>query len=629
MFRNSSTYVYLAVALGLFCYVAFIDKNKPGTKEREDQKTELFHQLNPDEVTALEITNDHGLFYMKKTDGHWDIKKPVETPGDGATIDGIINQIAGSQPERVIDVDEGSDTDVAHLKDWGLNPPVDRVVIHTKDDNGKEGTDVLLLGRKTAINDNVYARASEHRNEAVRVLPSLVKDQVEKDLSALRSRNVFDFDTQKVGKVATYIAGTSAAPGQGEQCEVDLKDGKWTMQLPLIARASEADVDALLAKILGLRVVDFIVDDASNLSTYGLTSPVETITVGFQPDSATGKTPGDMVLHIGGAVPGKTDQVYAQRVGSNSVFTLTKSIVDDVLKSVPNVRDRHILPFDPNKPTTLSYTIGAKKADLKADHTLWNALGDGAGPADVTKVNSLLTLLSQMVTTPLLKDSAPDLKPYGLDKPQGRITLSSPDFPGGSATLFIGKDENKLLYVRNSFEPFVYTVPETAFDFLPANNLALRDARAINLQFNAVKSMTITAGAESPVTLLRSPGGTWTASNVKDRMVDSTKADTQAALFSQLQAKTWLGPVLPAYGLAKPVLSIAILANEPNPTILHIGAPLPDGSHAAQIEGNPTTFAIGDADFGALNASSLQLIPAALNGTNAPAATPPATNAAK
>ena len=621
MFRSNSTYVYLAVALGLVCYVFVIDKKSPGTKELELQKTELFQRLDPADVTALEITNDHGLFYLKRTETRWDIKKPVETPGDGATIDGILNQIAFAQPERIIDVDESSDSDVAHLKDWGLDPPVDRVVIHTD-----AKTYVLLVGRKTAINDNVYARASERKNEPVRVLPSAIKDQVEKDLSALRSRNVFDFDTQKVGKVATYIAGTSAAPGQGQQCELDLKDGKWTLQLPLIARASDADVDALLGKILGLRVVDFIVDDASNLSTYGLTSPVETITIGFQPDN--GKAPEDMVLHIGGPVPNKTDQVYAQRVGSNSVFTLTQSIVNDVLKSVPNVRDRHILPFDPNKPTALSYTIGAKKVEVKSDHALWNALGDGAGPADVTKVNDVLAKLSLLETTPLLKDSAPDLKPYGLDKPQGKITLTSPDLPGGSASLFIGKDENKLLYVRNSFEPFVYTVPDTAFDFLPANNLPLRDPRAINLTLESVKSMTITAGAEPSVTLLRSPGGTWTASNVKDRMVDSTKADTQASLFCQLQAKTWLGPALPVYGLDKPVLSIAIQASQPKPTILHIGAPLPDGSHAAAIEGNPTTFAISDADFGTLNASSLQLIPAALSQTNAPTATPPATNAA-
>ena len=106
--------------------------------------------------------------------------------------------------------------------------------------------------------------------------------------------------------------------------------------------------------------------------------------------------------------------------------------------------------------------------------------------------------------------------------------------------------------MRNSAEPFIYTLPDNALDFLPANNLALRDVRAINLQLAQVKSMTITAGSVPPVTLARSAGGTWTPANVKDRMVDSTKADEQASLFCQLQAKAWLGPVLPAYGLAKP-----------------------------------------------------------------------------
>jgi hypothetical protein len=336
-----------------------------------------------------------------------------------------------------------------------------------------------------------------------------------------------------------------------------------------------------------------------------------------------------MVLEIGGPVPNKPDQVYAQRLKSNSVFTLTESSVDDLLKAVPNVRDRHVLPFDPNKATGLSYSFGAKKGQVRADHALWSTVGDAEGPSEVNKATDLLARLSQLETTPVLKDSATDLKPFGLDKPQGKITLQSPEFkPGAALTLLIGKAENKLLYVRNSAEPFIYTVPDNAFDFLPASNLALRDARAINLKRDQVRSMTITAGSEPPVTLVRSPGGTWSATNVKDRMVDSIKADTQASLFCQLQATTWLGPALPAYGLAKPVLTIAIQADQPTPTVLHIGAALADGSHAAQVEGNPTAFAIADGDYGILNASSLQLIPKELSATNAPSAVAPKTNSA-
>ena len=612
MFRNSSTYIYLAVALGLFCYLAFIDKKIPGTQERETAETQLF-QLNPDDVIGLEITNLHGLFIFQKINNHWEIKKPVNTPADGATVDSVVNQIAFAQPQRLIQVDGSSDKDAANLKEWGLIPPAERVVIHTRNKQYE-----LLVGRKMAINDSVYARASGRKNEPVRIIPSTVKEILQKDLSDFRSRSVFDFDLAQATQVATRIADTSATSGApGQQCEVDLKDGRWTLQLPLVARASDADVQALLNKILAVRAVDFVTDEAGNLSAYGLTSPAATLSV-------TLKTDEPMVLEIGGPVPDKPDQVYAQRLKSNSVFTLARSSVDDLLKAVPNVRDRHVLPFDPNKATGLAYSFGTKKGELRSDHALWTTVGAGAGPADVGKATDLLARLSQLETTPVLKDSVTDLKPFGLDQPQGKITIQSPEFkPGPTLTLLIGKAENKLLYVRSSAEPFIYTVPDNAFDFLPANNLALRDARAINLNRDQVKSMTITAGTEPPVTLTRSPGGTWTAVNVRDRMVDSTRADTQASLFCQLQARAWLGPAQPGYGLSKPVLTIAIQTDQPAPTVLRIGAALPDGSHAAQVGSNPTVFALADGDYGILNASSLQLIPAVLSPTNAPSAVAP------
>jgi len=222
------------------------------------------------------------------------------------------------------------------------------------------------------------------------------------------------------------------------------------------------------------------------------------------------------------------------------------------------------------------------------------------------------------------------LKPLGLDKPLGKITLQAPDVkPDSTLSLLIGKDVNKLLYVRNTAEPFIYTIPDNALDFLPANNLELRDGRAIDLDRTQVQGMTITAAGLPTVALTRSKGGTWSAPNVKDRMVDSLKADGQASLFCQLQAKNWLGPVLPAYGLSKPVLTISVQTDK-KPLVLHIGATLPDGGHAAQIEGDSICFEISDGDYGILNASSLQLIPSVLSATNTPPSAPtaPATNAA-
>ena len=472
MFRNSSTYIYLAVALGLFCYLTFIDKKIPGTKEREEAETQLFN-FNPDDVTGLEITNLHGLFIFQKINNHWEIKKPVNTPADGATVDGVINQIAFAQPQRIIQVDGSSDKDTANLKEWGLIPPAERVVIHTQDKSTNCSSGAKWRSTTASMPAPPAGKTSRCGSFPARSRTSCKKTS---PISAAAMSSISTLD--KATKVATRIADTvHHSRPQGQQCEVDLKDGKWTLQLPLVARASDTDVQALLNKILGQRAVDFVTDDASNLSPYGLTSPSR------DPLRHAQDRTSEWSSQIGGPVPNKPDQVYAQRLKSNSVFTLTKSSVDDLLKAVPNVRDRHVLPFDPNKAPGLSLSFGTKKGQVRADHALWNTVGDAEGPADVGKVTDLLARLSQLETTPVLKDSATDLKPFGLDKPQGKITIQSPEFkPGPSLTLLIGKAENKLLYVRNSAEPFIYTVPDNAFDFLPANNLALRDARAINLK---------------------------------------------------------------------------------------------------------------------------------------------------
>jgi hypothetical protein len=594
MFRNRSTYVYLALTLGLACFL-FIDKKIPGTKEQEDAETILF-KFSPDDVKGLEISNLHGTFIFQKNDNHWEIKKPVTTLADGATVDEVVNQIAYAQPQRVIKID-GSDKDQANLKEWGLAPAAERVVIHTKDKMYE-----LLVGRKTAINDSVYARTSGRKNESVRIIPNSVKAILQKDLSDFRSRQVFDFEVAKASKISSRTANMGATPAQ--ESEVELKNGKWMLEKPLVARASETEVPGFLNKILALHATDFVSDDASNLSQYGLTSPSAILSVTIRPEE-------ELALEIGNPVPNKPDQVYAQRLKSTSVFTLAKTSVDDLLKGIPNLRDRHILPFNPGQATGLDFSLGNKKGRVRRENGLWNTVGDAEGRADVGKVTDLFSRLAQLETTPVLKDSATDLKPFGLDKPQDRIVISDPSLPGQTLTLLIGKTENKLLYARNSTEPFIYTVPDNAFDFLPTNNLALRDARVINLPLSQIKSMTITVGSEPPVVLTRSSGGTWSA-NVKNLMVDSVKADTQASLFAQLQAKAWLGPTQPSYALNKPILTISVQADKPAPTVLHIGALLPDGDHAAQMEGVPTVFEIADSDYALLNTSSLQALPKVL-----------------
>jgi hypothetical protein len=366
MFRGRSTLIYLTLALGLVCYLTFIDKKIPGTREQEESENQLF-KFDQDAVTGLEIGNVHGSFVFQKKDDHWEITSPVNTLADSPTIGEILSQIAYAQPQRTIPIDSSDKATEGNLKAWGLDPAAERVVIHLKDRSLE-----LLVGRKIAINDSVYARTSGRRNAPVRIIPSVVKTVLQKSLSDFRSRDVFDFESTAVTGVSSRVANTATTPAQ--DCEVDLKDGKWTLQKPVIARASGVDVQNLLSRILALRVTDFITDDPSNLAQYGLTSPTATLSVTVAPDE-------ESVLQIGLPVPGKTDEVYAQRLKSNSIFTLTQTSVNELLRALPNVRDRHVLPFNPGKVTGLSFQLGTKKADLRREKGLWNLVGNSAGLA--------------------------------------------------------------------------------------------------------------------------------------------------------------------------------------------------------------------------------------------------------
>ena len=613
MFSGRSTFIYLVVVLGLVCYLTFIDKRIPSTSDAAKAELHLF-TFDQSLVTGLEITNVHGSFTFENKNDHWEITSPVKTLADASTMSEIIGAIDDAQPQRTIPMEGTRQDNENNLREWGLAPPAEKAVIHFKDKSIE-----LLIGRKVAINASVYARTSEHNDASVSVVPVTIKEALEKTLSDFRSRSVFDFESDKVTRVASSVANTPTTPAQ--EAEVIYKGGRWTLQKPLVARAATPEVQALLEKLLGLRVTDFITDDPGNTAQYGLTTPSTTLSVSVGPDD-------EGVLQVGSPVPGHPEQVYAQRLKSNAIFTLEQGGIADVVKTLPNVRDRHVLPFDPGTATGVTIDLsGVKtlKATLSRDKAgIWQVVGASAGQADVGKISELLTRLSALETTPVIKDSAPDLKPFGLDQPTGKIEVA---FPSEKAlTLQLGKTENNLIYVRNSIEPFIYTVPATTFDFL-GDNLSYREKRVVRLTAAKVKSLTVMAQGRPPLILDRSPGGTWTPESVKDRQIDATKTDSQVSILCDLQAEKWLGAPKPEYGLDQPVLTFSLLAEMPTATIVKIGAPLPDGTHAAQIQGQPDVFAMSEGDFGLLNASSLQLIPGEVPATNAPSLAPALTNA--
>ena len=620
MFRNSSTYIYLAVALGLFCYVTFIDKKIPGTKEREEAETQLFNVQSRRRHRRWKSPTSTAFSSSRKIDGHWEIKKPGQHPRRRR------HHRRRHQPDRLRPA-PAHHPGRRQLRQRRGQPegmgPQPRRRTRRHPHQGQDSYE-LLVGRKMAINDSVYARASGRKTNRCASSPARSRTSWKRTSPISAAATSSTSTATRSTQVATRIADTSTTPGQASSAKSTSRTAsgrsncRSSRGLPTpMCRRSSARFSACARS-------------TSSSMTPAISAPTDSPRPRAHLSPSTrqdGRGHGPRTSAA--PCPDKPDQVYAQRLKSNSVFTLTKSIVDDVAQSRAQ-RARPPRPsLRPQQGHRPEPTPSArKKAELQADHALWNTVGDAAGRADVGKVNDLLAKLSQLETTPVLKDSATDLKPFGLDKPQGKITIASPEFnpaPRSRSSSARTKTSSSTCAIPPSPSstpcptPRSISCPRTTSPCAtPAPSTSSRPGQEHD---HHRRHRT----ARHPRPQPRRHVERQQRQGPHGRLDQGRHA---GRLFCQLQAKTWLGPVLPAYGLAKPVLTIAVLADQPTPTILHIGAPCPTAPTPRRSRAtrppSPSPTATSVRSTPARSSPS----PQALSGTNAPAAAPPATNAA-
>lgn len=594
MLRIRSTYLYLAVALGLFCYIYFIDVKFKSTSEQTRVAGNLF-DFRADEVNWLQVTNASGTTLLEKQGDRWKITKPVQTLPETGVVQQMLGELEFIRSERLIPYSTLPGVKEETIKQWNLNPPVVRVEFKTpKQDN------VLLIGRNVALTENVYARASAKLDAPVYIIRALSRASVDHSLAELRSRAVFDFDSVQIDK-ATVREFTSGSQVSHDIEATKDKDNHWTLQKPLVARAEKKRVDAWLRQVQDLRVINFISDESSNLSTYGLSSPLSQITVQRQGDAE------ELSLIIGTSPQDKPQEVYAKRLRSNSVFTLNKDLVAKLLTGLPDSRDKKLVSV--STPDVTQVTIEQKGKTITAlkHEGVW--MLDADSRAEAGRVQDFVNLMTLLQATQFVKDAATDLRPYGLDKPQTKVTLQylkgKDAKESASVDILFGKSDTnaKVIYAMTSTEPFIYSVPSGALDSIPKDSIAWRDTQVVRQDKEKAKQLIVTGKDGVTTTFTRVSKDAYTTT-APGSAVDVVKAEAQVGLMSSLRAVQWLGKPLPIFALDKPVLQLTLVTDE-GKTVLRIGAVLMSGGRAAQVEGQTQAFELSLADFNLLESSAL------------------------
>ena len=236
-----------------------------------------------------------------------------------------------------------------------------------------------------------------------------------------------------------------------DETVLEKANGKWQITAPKPYPADQDTASQLVAStanVSGDRVVE---DKASNLSAYGLNSPILEVDI-------TGKGGKVSKLKIGDDTPTNSGS-YAIVDGDPRVFTVASYVKTGVDKSLNDLRDKRLLRFDQDKLSRVE--LIAKKQDIEfgRDKDQWQIVKPKPLRADGLQVDEMLRKLKDAKMDLTLSDDDAKKAAAGFASGTPVATVKLTD-PSGTQEIEIHKNKDDY-YAKSSVAPGVFkTTPE-------------------------------------------------------------------------------------------------------------------------------------------------------------------------
>src|SRR5437868_3430476 len=361
-----TTLVLFVTAAGVFAYLFFVERNRPGTEEATRQAQNVVN-FSRDKVNGIVIQNGDDQIDIRRRDDKWRLEIPIKDQADGSVVNNLLLDLENWQKDAAISAKE-MEADKNKLADYGLANPKLRLKLI-----GPDAPPEIFFGKDAALEGKMYVRFGNSKETFL--ANQSVKKAIDKKPEDFRDRKLTDLIMAQVIRV---ILKTPAG-----EMELQKNGDHWDIVKPLHTRADDQKVSDMIAQVTTARIQQFVADDRGDLHAYGLAEPRGALTLLAQDDKSAGRTDSSrgeqgQTLQIGGAAEKEKDQVYVRFSARAFVYTLPKKI-EEILNTKPNdVRDRHLVRIDtnildritidaPGKGTTVlarkeeNWTIGSRK----------------------------------------------------------------------------------------------------------------------------------------------------------------------------------------------------------------------------------------------------------------------------
>jgi hypothetical protein len=235
MSRWATAFLLLAAVAVVVCAIVFVSLKSHGGKP---VGSALFG-FDPDDISLIKITNGDGVVEFRRTEGGWYLGPE---PKDRASVDAVRRLIDTALSTPVLDrIDAGELDDRDRLSTYGLKKS--RVQFDFRGDRDLP----LLIGKDAADESRAYVRFEDSRD--IYLIPDDLVNLILTSPQDFRDRRPVRLRPDRVDRI---VINRPAG-----QIELRRETSGWQIIKPLSAPASASAIEALLGKLLRLRIEGF------------------------------------------------------------------------------------------------------------------------------------------------------------------------------------------------------------------------------------------------------------------------------------------------------------------------------------------------------------------------------------
>ena len=415
--------LFLLVA-GLGAYLYWVEVPKA---RQEATKAKLV-TAKSDDLTAVDLVFPDREIALHKENGAWRLTKPIEASADDTAVQALLRSLTDAEVQKSIDETPGD------LASFGLDHPAPTVHLTT----AAGELPAIAVGKNAAVGGKTYVRVGDEPK--VSLTSSALKVALDKQVKDLRDKQLLTFKDDDVTRV-------DIKPADGSAVALVRKDkDAWTLE-PGDQPTDITEVRSYLSSLRSTRAVDF---PDTDVAAAGLDKPRITVTLDL------GKEPAQTLLIGNDTTQGTQKQVFAKRGDQPTVVTLGDWSFRTLGKDAWQFRDKTILGFGSDRVgrIVIERKDGPGATLVHGEPGGWSVEGLKESKAGV--IQRFVDDLRELRGASIAEEPAKDLKRFGLDAPDLRLTLSDREQkPMG--TILLVKHDGKYYAVREG-GPTVFEV---------------------------------------------------------------------------------------------------------------------------------------------------------------------------